>query len=111
MQPRTPNEQEKKELIDYLVESGQIEPLEPDEDLFNGKIYAAVFDNYITDSPGYSGKVMVVVWSGAPEFTETYIWTRLMLPEDFDKFDKDMEQINWDDGKHEPRIKKVEIDT
>ena len=107
MQPRKPTEAEKKELIDYLVEIGQIEPPEPDEDLFNGSIYAAVFDNYITDSPGYSGKVMVVVWSGAPEFTETYIWTRLLLPEDFDK---DMEQIDWHDGKHEPRIKKLQID-
>jgi hypothetical protein len=108
MNLRIPTELEKKELIDYLVEVGQIDPPEPDEDLFNGTIYAAIFDNYITDGPEYSGRVMVVVWSGAPEFTETYIWSRLMLPEDYGK---DLEQIDWLDGKHEPRIKKIEIDT
>ena len=32
--------------------------------------------NYITSSPGYSGKLMVVVYDGAPEMTETYTWVK-----------------------------------
>ena len=36
----------------------------------------AVFDNYTTSSPGYSGKLMVVVYQGAPEMTETYTWVK-----------------------------------
>ena len=35
----------------------------------------AVFENYMSDGPGYAGKVMVVVWSGGPEFTDTYTWS------------------------------------
>ncbi len=107
MNLRKPTEQEKKELVDYLVKEGYIEAPEPDEDLFDGTIYAAVFDNYITDGPGYAGRVMVVVWSGAPEFTETYIWRRPILPEDEDKL---MGEIDWLDGKHEQYIEKVVLD-
>ena len=36
----------------------------------------AVFDHYITSSPGYSGKLMVVVYEGGPEMTETYTWIK-----------------------------------
>ncbi len=34
----------------------------------------AVFDHYMTDCPGYAGKVMVVIWSGAPELHELFCW-------------------------------------
>ena len=36
--------------------------------------YIAVFDDYITDAPGYSGKVMVVVWALSPRDYDVYIW-------------------------------------
>src|SRR5947209_6231750 len=100
MQPRTPTEQEKKELLDYLQEEGSIEAPDEGEDLFDGTMYAAVFDGYITDGPGYAGRVMVVTWSGSPSFTDTYIWSRPILPEDKGKL---MGQIDWHDGKHEPK--------
>ena len=32
----------------------------------------AVFDNYMPDSPGYCGRVAVVVWPGGYELTEVY---------------------------------------
>lgn len=35
---------------------------------------AAVFDEYITDCPGYAGKIMSVIWSGSPSFFDVYIW-------------------------------------
>lgn len=34
----------------------------------------AVFDDYISDGPGYAGKVMVVVWSGGPYINSVYTW-------------------------------------
>jgi hypothetical protein len=34
----------------------------------------ALFDDYVTSSPGYAGKVLVVVWPAGASITETYIW-------------------------------------
>jgi hypothetical protein len=38
------------------------------------KASIAVFDGYSTDAPGYSGKLMCVIWSGAETFYEVYCW-------------------------------------
>jgi len=35
--------------------------------------YAAYFPNYSTDSPGYSGPLVVVVWAGDPGAVSTFI--------------------------------------
>ena len=37
--------------------------------------YVSVFDSYMTECPGYEGKLMVVVWSAEPSFYQVYIWT------------------------------------
>jgi hypothetical protein len=107
MEPRKPTDAEKKELLDFLIGEGYIEKPDEDEDLFDGSIYAAVFDDYITGGPGYAGKVMVVVWDGSPSFTETYYWPRPFLTEDDHKL---IGEIDWHDGKHEPKIEKVKIE-
>ena len=75
MNLRKPTKAEKNELVEYLVTT------EMENDLENAQGYVenaaiAVFDNYITGSPGYSGKLMVVVYDGGPYQTETYIWER-----------------------------------
>jgi hypothetical protein len=72
MEPRKPTEDEKKELLGYLVEHDNyaIEDIETIVDC----AYMAVFDDYTTGGPGYFGKVMVVVYDGYPSQTETYIW-------------------------------------
>ena len=36
--------------------------------------YVAVFDNYLTGGPGYSGNVMIVVWDGGSGQYEAYAW-------------------------------------
>ena len=36
--------------------------------------YIAIFDTYATNSVGYAGKVMVVVYDGSPKYTETFTW-------------------------------------
>lgn len=34
----------------------------------------AVFDDYVTGDPSYSGKLMMVVWDGSPSQYEVYTW-------------------------------------
>lgn len=79
MKPREPNTRELFELM--MLEVGKFAVAGKyaieEEELVEGWIQQsaiAVFDGYITDGPGYKGKLMVVVWCGGPEFTSTYIW-------------------------------------
>src|SRR6266436_7784502 len=81
MNPRKPTEKEKKELVTCVLFNDYGSSVsEEDKETVEGHVEdagIAVFDTYITDSPGYAGKVMVVVWPGDPAFTETYIWDRI----------------------------------
>ena len=80
LQPRLPTHEEKDELWRYLcrdysfkaqdladTEAGQLKGCIEDAAI-------AVFDNYISDGPGYAGKVMLVVWPGGPDLREAFIW-------------------------------------
>jgi hypothetical protein len=78
MKPRIPTKEEKIELVEYILKYD----FKNDENErlniagFVESAAIAVFDNYITSSPGYSGKLMIVVYQGAPEMTETYTWVK-----------------------------------
>jgi hypothetical protein len=78
MNSRIPTKEEKIELVEYILKHD----LRNDENEraniegFVESAAIAVFDNYTTSSPGYSGKLMVVVYDGAPEMTETYTWVK-----------------------------------
>jgi len=78
MNSRNPTKEEKIELVEYILKHD----LKNDENEraniegFVESAAIAVFDNYITSSPGYSGKLMVVVYDGSPEMTETYTWVK-----------------------------------
>ncbi len=80
MNPRKPTQEEKQELLESVIAEKYLKtPTEEERQDDAGMIENAaisVFDHYITDGPGYAGKIMVVVWSGDPSFTETYIWDR-----------------------------------
>ncbi len=79
MNPRNPTQDEKDQLVQYLWLKNYKDPTETDKEQeqdFVEKAAIAVFDHYTTDSPGYSGKVMVVVWAGSPSQTQTFIWHR-----------------------------------
>jgi hypothetical protein len=73
---RVPTKAEKIELVEYLLKHDFQNDKSERENIegFVESAAIAVFDNYITSSPGYSGKLMVVVYEGAPEMTETYTW-------------------------------------
>jgi hypothetical protein len=78
MKPRNPTKEEKIDLVEYLLKYDYKN--DENERLniagFVESAAIAVFDTYITSSPGYSGKLMVVVYQGAPEMTETYTWVK-----------------------------------
>jgi hypothetical protein len=73
--PRPPTEQELQELcaevgtLGYGLGSSEGPTI---EDVRACAI--AVFDHYMTDSPGYMGKVLMVVWPGAPCFFDVFTW-------------------------------------
>ena len=74
MSPRKPTKKELEELRRYLIENGEVicEEAEVASLLQNSAI--AVFDKYITDGPGYCGKVLVVVWPACPEAIQSFVW-------------------------------------
>lgn len=61
---RAPTEAEMIELRGYLAETA--------EHLDGAAV--GVADRYITDGPGYHGKVMTVVWPAGPETISSFIW-------------------------------------
>ena len=70
---REPTEQELTELKDYLYLEA-IHDLTHDEvEAFVAEATIGVFDGYVSESPGYAGKLMVVVWA-YPEMYELYKW-------------------------------------
>ena len=80
MNPRKPTGEEKKEIVEYLISEGygmgtvSEEVVEKDLAAWVADAAIAVFDNYSTDSPGYRGKVMVVVWRNGVEASEVFVW-------------------------------------
>ena len=72
MKPRKPTQNELEKLKSYLIAAGKIESEYADG--LVGAARIAIFNNYTTDCPGYSGKILVVVWSGGPEIIESFIW-------------------------------------
>jgi len=78
MNSRIPTREEKIELLEYILKHDykNDENERANIEGFVESAAIAVFDNYITSSPGYSGKLMIVVYEGAPEMTETYMWVK-----------------------------------
>lgn len=40
------------------------------------RFWIAVFDDYITDCPGYAGKVLYLVWGGYPQACDVFTWDK-----------------------------------
>lgn len=66
---RTPNAQELQQIGEWLTEHSMGEVF-PD---WSNSAWIAVFDDYITDCPGYAGKVIVVVWGAGPDTVSLFI--------------------------------------
>jgi hypothetical protein len=70
--PRSPNDEELRQLAGYLFSTGEYE--HEYALAIAQEASVAVYDHYITDGPGYVGKVMSVVWSGSPTFFDVFTW-------------------------------------
>ena len=67
---RKPDEQELEELRGYLLSLGQDEE---SIDMIIINHWFAVFEGYISDCPGYRGKLLFAIY-GCPEFHEVFGW-------------------------------------
>ncbi len=61
-EPRKPTEEEITSIGEYLGHAERVERAEH-RNLIK-RAYIAVFDRYMPDSPGYTGKVILIVWPG-----------------------------------------------
>jgi len=68
---RKPNTAESQLLIDYSIEELGADKQYAEEGVSNA--FVAVFEDYTTDTPVYSGKVIVVVWVADPAYFQTFI--------------------------------------
>ncbi len=69
--PRSADATELDQLVHWLCEQGHDE----DDATLTARIaYIAVYDNYMTDGPGYTGKLMSVVWGGSPDTVNIFVW-------------------------------------
>jgi hypothetical protein len=67
--PRRPTNHEKLLLTCYLADQGEQDDVAA-EIVDSARI--AVIDDYMSDGPGYYGKIMLVVWSGGPELFDAF---------------------------------------
>lgn len=76
MNPRKPTNEEKNKLIEYMLTNDYANDKSERENVegYIKNAAIAVFDDYVTGGPGYSGKVMVIVYDGGTNQTETYSW-------------------------------------
>jgi hypothetical protein len=69
---RPPTSDERRQLADWLLGTGAYGP--QDARMTADAAYVAVFESYVTGGPGYAGKVMSVVWDGAPSTFDVFTW-------------------------------------
>ena len=77
---RTPNTEECIQLSEYLVTDKYDIEYITDEDIEDcidqaQESYSVIIENYISDSPGYRGKILFTVWGGGAEYFEVFTFT------------------------------------
>jgi hypothetical protein len=73
-EPRKPIQQEICQLASYLHNKGGYGKDFEEAKAKVEETCVAVFDDYVTDCPGYAGKLMMVVWGAGPELYEVFVW-------------------------------------
>jgi hypothetical protein len=83
--PRPPNDDELLQLAHWLADNGH-----EDEGaiLVARGAYVAVYDHYMTGGPGYVGKLMSVVWDGAPSFFDVFTWEKGVMQRSDREYDE-----------------------
>ncbi len=76
---RKPTEKEYEKLTDYVVglkygKEHTTSQAEFFEELgYLKSCYIAIFDDYVTDCPGYAEKIAMVVYGGSPDYYQLFI--------------------------------------
>jgi len=70
MKVREPTKKELSEIISIEHKKSGVEIETVKDWVYTA--FIAVVDDYITDCPGYSGKVISVVWGGSPSIYNVY---------------------------------------
>lgn len=69
--PRKPTGEELSQLADWLLSQGYFQD---DATWIAQAAFVSVFDRYVTGGPGYSGKLLSVVWDGSPSTYDVFTW-------------------------------------
>lgn len=72
--PRSPSNAELEQLWKWLKNEGHAESYGLQKSHLLDTLWITVFDKYITDGPGYSGRVMYLIWGGSPECCDVFVW-------------------------------------
>lgn len=71
LSPRAPTPDELRIIVYCICDEHDPEFQETKDALDQAAV--AVFDGYISDGPGYAGRVATVVWPGGPELFDVFI--------------------------------------
>jgi len=71
---RQPTHGEKQALLEWQSRYGMKDYTDNEIKGYIENASIAVFPHYMTDCPGYVGKIMDVVWGGSPSFFECFVW-------------------------------------
>lgn len=72
---RGPTEQEFRDILSYLADQYKDSDLKDVAGLLDNAAIG-VADHYITDGPGYHGKVVSIIWPAGPETNEVLYYGR-----------------------------------
>jgi hypothetical protein len=72
--PRKPTREEAHQLAGYVHHKCGCTETPEEAELWTKETCIAVFDDYVSDCPGYAGKLMMVVWGAGPRSYQVYIW-------------------------------------
>jgi hypothetical protein len=62
---------EREQMIHALADRWGTDPYETADILANARI--VVIEGYMTGGPGYCGRVVIVIYDGAPEFVDQFL--------------------------------------
>lgn len=72
--PRTPTQNELNDIIEAF---NTFDDFDNREDIYSyllNDCAVVAFDHYITDTPGYCGKVLIVIFSGSPDLVYSIVY-------------------------------------
>ncbi len=72
--PRPPCNNELEQLWKWLKNEGHVEAYHLQKSHLLDTLWITVFDTYITDGPGYAGRLMYLIWGGTPECCDVFVW-------------------------------------